>query len=163
MIASSIAISRGGERKVAPGLASFGRGPLQMLDLALGQPVGRAEHRLRVFGHRRIAVGERFRGAGRPLRRLQQRKETAFVFGQPLELRDLRSIERKLHQLLRRLPEILPQSAVIVDQLRIVEDQLLADQALERRRLFVELAAGAAGLRRLQDCLLTLRRQAGRG
>jgi hypothetical protein len=134
--------------------------PSAALDLALGQPVRRIEHRLRIFGHRGIAVGQRFRGAGRSLRRLKQRKKAAFVLGQRLELRGLRPVERKLHQLLRRLAEILPQSRVIVDQLRIVEDQLLADQALERRRLFVELAAGAARLRRLQHRLLTLRPQA---
>jgi hypothetical protein len=138
-------------------IASFRRGLLQPLDLVLGQPVGCADHRLRILGQRRIAVGKRFRRTRWTLRRLQQRKEPGFVFGNFFELRDLRTVERKLHQLLRRLPEILPQSPVIVDQLRIVEDQLLADQALERRRLFIKLTAGTAGLRRLQHCLLTLR------
>jgi hypothetical protein len=57
------------------------------------------------------------------------------------------------------LPEILPQAPVIVDQLRIVEDQLLAHQALERRRLLIELTAGTAGLGCLKYCLLTLRPQ----
>ena len=37
---------------------------------------------------------------------------------------------------------------------------MLAHEALERRRLLVELPAGAAGLRRLQHCLLALRPEA---
>src|SRR6185295_991123 len=149
----------GGERQVTPGLASFRRRLLQPLDFVLGQPVGGADHRLRVLGQRRVAVGKRFRRTRRTLRRLQQRKEPGFVFGNFLELRDLPAIERKLHQLLRRLPEILTQAPVIVDQLSIVEDQLLAHQAFERRRLLIELTAGTAGLRCLQYCLLTLRPQ----
>ena len=46
------------------------------------------------------------------------------------------------------------------ERLPTVEDQVLADKALERRRLLVELAAGAPRLRSLQHSLLALRRQA---
>ena len=74
-------------------------------------------------------------------------------------VRELRAIERQLRQLLRRLPELLPQPPVVVEQRGSSRIRCWRDDALERRRLLEELAAGAAGLRRLQHCLLALRRQ----
>ncbi len=96
----------------------------------------------------------------RTLRRREQGVETAFAVGELLECAQLRAIERKLLQLLRRLPEILAQASVIVDQLRVVENEVLADEALQRRRLFVELPARAPRLRGLQHRLLALRAEA---
>jgi hypothetical protein len=72
----------------------------------------------------------------------------------------LRRVERKLLQLLCSLPEVVTYAAVILDELRVFQDQVLPHQTLERGRLLVELTAGASGLRRLQDSLLTLRSQA---
>ena len=62
--------------------------------------------------------------------------------------------------MLRGRAEVLAQASVVLDQLRIFENQVLAHESLQRRRLFVELAAGATRLRRLQHGLLTLRAQA---
>ncbi len=91
---------------------------------------------------------------------LQQREQAAFLVDQLLELIELRAFERQLRELLRGLAEVDPQARIVLDQLRIIEYQILANQSLERRRLLVELPAGAARLRRLQHGLLTLRAKA---
>ena len=130
-----------------------------MLDLALGQPRGRGHHRLRALGNVGVTFGQRRLGIGWPTRGLQQREQTAFAVGESFELLQLSAVERQLRQLLRGLPKIEPQARVIVDQLWIVENQMLTHQAFERCRLFVELPAGVAGLRRLQYRLLALRSQ----
>ena len=131
-----------------------------MRDLALGQARGRGHHRLRALGDVGIAFGQGRRGIGWPMRGLQQREQTAFAVGESFELLQLRAVEWQLRELLRGLPKIEPQARVVVDQLRIFENQMLTHQALERCRLFVELSAGVAGLRRLQYRLLALRSQA---
>ena len=59
--------------------------------------------------------------------------------------------------MLRGGAKILAQPRVILDQLRILENQVLANQALERRRLLIELPARASRLRRLHHGLLSLR------
>ena len=86
--------------------------------------------------------------------------QPAFVVGELLECGELLALERKQRELLRRLPEFLAHPAVVVEQRAVVEDQVLADDALERRRLLEELPAGAARLRGLLHRLLPLRLQA---
>ena len=83
----------------------------------------------------------------------------ALLIGDRVQLRDLCAIEGERLQLLRRCAEVLPQAAVVFNQLRVLQNQVLAHEPLERRRLLVELAAGAARLRGLQHRLLALRAQ----
>ena len=58
-----------------------------------------------------------------------------------------------------RLAEFLADAAVVLQQRRVVEDEVLAHDALERDRMLVELAAGAARFRGLRHRLLRLRLQ----
>ena len=147
----------GGEREVGPRLPPLGRHLLQPFDLALGQTVAGGEHRLRTLGELRVALSQRRARRRRALRRLEQQVKPTLGVGQLFELCKLRPVERELLQLLRGLSEIPAQTRVVFDELRIVENQVLANDALERGGLLVELPARAAGLRGLQYRLLTLR------
>ena len=149
-----------GERQVDPGPASFRRGLLQALDLALGERAACSKHCLRTFGKCGVTLRERCSRARGALRRLQLRIQSALAIGEFLELRELRAIERQLLQLLSRLTKVLPQPRVILHELRIIEDQVLAYNALQGRRLFVELATRSTRLRCLHDGLLALRAEA---
>src|SRR5207248_7492581 len=145
-----------GERGIDPRPASFRGGLLQAFDLPLRERAARSEHRLRTFGQRGITLRELASRARRALWRLELRIEPAFVVGELLELRELCAIERELLELLRCLAKVLAQPRVILDKLRVVEDQMLAHDALQSRRLLVELATRSSGLGGLHDRLLAL-------
>jgi len=69
-------------------------------------------------------------------------------------------LERQQCELALRLPKFLTHSRIIVEQRTVFEDQVLADDALQRRRLLEELSAGASGLCGLLHRLLSLGLQA---
>ena len=90
----------------------------------------------------------------------QQLVQATLAVGKLLERRLRAGLERQRGELSRRLAKFLAQARVFIEQCVVLEDQLLARDALERRRLLVEQPARAAGLRRLQHFLASLRFEA---
>ena len=153
---------RRGERQVQPLLAALRRDLLQPLDRALGELVGRREHRLRAIGEPRVAVGELRLRIGRTLRHRQELVQPALAVGQRIERRERLGAERQQCELRGRRAEFLPHAIVVVEQCAVVENEMLPHDALERSRLLEELAARAPRLRRLLHRFAALRLRAGR-
>ena len=104
----------------------------------------------------RVAVGEPGLRLRRTLRRAQQRVQARLAVAERVERRELVFRQRQQRELPRRRAELLPYAAVVVEQRAVLENQVLADDALERRRLLEQLAARAPRLRSLLDRLLSL-------
>ena len=86
--------------------------------------------------------------------------QPAFAVGQRIERRKLILLERQQCELALSLPKFLAHPRIIVEQCIVFEDQVLADDALQRRRLLEELSARASGLCGLLHRLLSLGLQA---